>query len=140
MKRFSERSGYNTMAELNVTPMLDLAFVLLIIFIITTPLMENSIEIDLPTASHPNKPPEPPPTLKTITVDRNAQIYLEGKPISARALELELARLKESTPDLAVVVKADKEIKYQVLIDVFDALEKAKVTRLGLMHLDGAKQ
>ena len=140
MKRFSDRSGYNSMAELNVTPMLDLAFVLLIIFIITTPLMENSIEIDLPTASHTNKQPEPPPTLKTVVVDRKAQIYLEGKLISAAALEQELALLKESDPDLAVVVRADKEIKYQVLIDVFDALEKAKVTRLGLTHLDGAKQ
>lgn len=136
MKRFSEKSGYATMSELNVTPMLDLAFVLLIIFIITTPLMENSIEVDLPTATLAETTKAEPPVIKTVNVNRKGQIFLEAKAISAVQLERELAQLKKAEPNLAVVVRADKEIKYQLLIDVFEALQKAQVTRMGLLHAE----
>ncbi len=135
MKRFSERSGLHHMAELNVTPMLDLAFVLLIIFIITTPLMEGSIEINLPTAT-PTKSAPDPESVKTVEVNKSGVIYFLGKTVTAAALEEQLSRLHAANPQLAVVIRADKDLRYQQLVDVFDALERAQVTRLGLMHLD----
>jgi biopolymer transport protein ExbD len=136
MKRFSERSGYATMSELNVTPMLDLAFVLLIIFIITTPLMENSLEINLPTATPTDVLPKEPPLVKTVEVSAKGLIYFDNKKVSAAQLEKELLKLKSQDQNLAVIVRADKEIKYQILIDVFDALQQAKVTKMGLTHAD----
>jgi biopolymer transport protein ExbD len=139
MKRFSERSGLHSMAELNVTPMLDLAFVLLIIFIITTPLMEGSIEINLPTATR-SKNAADPESVKTVEVNRNGLIYFLGKAVTVGALEQELTRLHAANPQLAVVIRADKDLRYQQLVDVFDALQRAQVTRLGLMHLDDARR
>ena len=135
MKRFSDRAGHTTMAELNVTPMLDLAFVLLIIFIITTPLMEGSIEINLPTATA-SKTATDPNSVKTVEVARDGAVYFQSRRVTIEALEAQLTRLHQADPDLAVVIRADRELHYQQLVDVFDALQKAQVTRLGLMHLD----
>ncbi|MDE1170158.1 MAG: biopolymer transporter ExbD [Verrucomicrobium sp.] len=135
LKRFSDRGGHSTMAELNVTPMLDLAFVLLIIFIITTPLMEGSLEINLPSAAAKTPPPEAG-AVKTVEVDRSGAVSLAGRRCTLPELEAELARLHAADPKLAVVVRADRDLRYQQLVDVFDALQRAQVTRLGLMHLD----
>jgi biopolymer transport protein ExbD len=135
MKRFSDRAGHTTMAELNVTPMLDLAFVLLIIFIITTPLMEGSIEINLPTAT-PSAKATDPNSVKTVEVARDGAVYFLGKRTTVPALEQALTRMHQADPALAVVIRADRDLRYQGLVDVFDALQRAQVTRLGLMHLD----
>ena len=135
MKRFSDRAGHTTMAELNVTPMLDLAFVLLIIFIITTPLMEGSIEINLPTAT-PSLKATDPNSVKTVEVARDGAVYFQSHRVTIDALEQQLVRLHQADPDLAVVIRADRDLHYQQLVDVFDALQRAQITRLGLMHLD----
>ena len=135
MKRFSDRAGHTTMAELNVTPMLDLAFVLLIIFIITTPLMEGSIEINLPTATPSTKATDPD-SVKTVEVARDGAVYFQSRRVTIEALEQQLARLHQANPELAVVIRADRDLHYQQLVDVFDALQRAQITRLGLMHLD----
>jgi biopolymer transport protein ExbD len=69
MKRYSQRSGHTAMAELNVTPLLDLAFVLLIIFIITTPLLESNITLNLPAGSEQPTPPVDPKSIRTVSRD-----------------------------------------------------------------------
>ena len=69
MKRYSQRSGHTAMAELNVTPLLDLAFVLLIIFIITTPLLTSNIPVQLPTGSRNNNQPLDPKSVRTVSID-----------------------------------------------------------------------
>ncbi len=124
MKRFSDRAGHTTMAELNVTPMLDLAFVLLIIFIITTPLMEGSIEINLPTATASNKAADPN-SVKTVEVARDGAVYFQSRRVTVAALEQQLARLHQADPQVAVVIRADPDLHYQQLVDVFDALQRA---------------
>src|SRR5271154_4555977 len=112
MKRYSQRSGHTAMAELNVTPLLDVAFVLLIIFIITTPLLESNIALQLPVGSqNPNQPPNPK-SIRTVSIDRNGQVYLESKPIELPVLEQELTAFRRETPDAAVVVRADKSLRY----------------------------
>ena len=86
MKRFSDRHQLTTLSELNVTPLLDLAFVLLIIFMITTPLMENSSSLVLPT----NKAAEgaaDPAQLETISIDKDALVTLDNAPVTLDALE-----------------------------------------------------
>ena len=132
MKRFSQRSGHTAMAELNVTPLLDLAFVLLIIFIITTPLLENHVKLDLPVTSNTNSPPVDPKSIRTVSIDRNGQVYLESKPVTLSALETALARFRQETPEAAVVVRADKSLPYQKVMDVVDVLQRAQIGRMNL--------
>src|SRR3978361_2235490 len=100
------------MAELNVTPLLDLAFVLLIIFIITTPLLENNIPLELPNGSKTSSPPIDPKSIRTVRSDRTAQIFLDSKPIDLPVLEQELTAFRQATPDAAVIVYADKSLRY----------------------------
>jgi biopolymer transport protein ExbD len=132
MKRYSQRSGHTAMAELNVTPLLDLAFVLLIIFIITTPLLENNIPLELPNGSKTTSPPIDPKSIRSVSIDRTGQIFLESKPIDLPVLEQELTAFKQTTPDAAVIVYADKSLRYQEVIDVFNVIQKAQISRMSL--------
>jgi biopolymer transport protein ExbD len=135
MKRFSTRSAYTNMAELNITPMIDLAFTLLIIFIITTPLLEQTIPLQLPIATlhqEPSKATERPP--KTIHLDTQGTIYAENLPITIGELQHILNAWKTQDPEVSVVLRADKETRYQQLIDIFDALKTAEIKRFGLVH------
>ena len=118
------------MAELNVTPLLDLAFVLLIIFIITTPLLESNIAVQLPVGSRNEPQPVDPKTVRTVSIDRNGQVYLESKPVELPVLEQELTAFREGTPDAAVVVRADRTLHVQQLVDVMDVLQRAKIDRM----------
>ena len=133
MKRYSQRSGHTAMAELNVTPLLDLAFVLLIIFIITTPLLESNIPLSLPVGSDHNNQPPDPKSIRTVSIDKGGRVYLESKPIELPVLEQELAAFRRNTPDAAVVVRADKSLRYQQVVDVMDVLQRAQISR---MHLE----
>ena len=108
MKRYSQRSGHTAMAELNVTPLLDLAFVLLIIFIITTPLLTSNIPVELPAGSRNNNQPVDPKSIRTVSIDRNGQVYLDSRPVDLPVLEQELIAFRSVTPDAAVVVRADR--------------------------------
>jgi biopolymer transport protein ExbD len=132
MKRYSQRSGHTAMAELNVTPLLDLAFVLLIIFIITTPLLESSVTLNLPTATQRPTPPIDPKSIKTISVDRFGQVYLDNRRVELPVLEQELDAFREDTPDAAVIVRADKTLPYQQVVDVYDVIQRAKIERMSL--------
>jgi biopolymer transport protein ExbD len=132
MKRYSQRSGHTAMAELNVTPLLDLAFVLLIIFIITTPLLENGIPLQLPTASDHPTPPVDPKSIRTINVTREGQVYLDNQPVDLALLEQELVAFREERPDAAVVVRADRSLPYQQVMDVYNVIQRAQIERMSL--------
>ncbi len=133
MKRYSQRSGHTAMAELNVTPLLDLAFVLLIIFIITTPLLESNIAVQLPIGSKNEAQPVDPKSIRTVTIDQTGQVFLENRRIELPVLEQELTTFHHDTPDAAVVVRADKSLRYQQVVDVMDVLQRAQISR---MHLE----
>ena len=94
MRRFSDRQSLHTLSELNVTPLLDLAFVLLIIFMITTPLMENSVELVIPS-SDAAKNAVDPAAVQTIAINREAQIELNGEAIEIACFESRKPRLAE---------------------------------------------
>ena len=104
MRRYSQRQGLSTLSEINVTPLLDLAFVLLIIFMITTPLIENSMNLIIPSSGVANTPVNAS-QVQTISIDRNEALRLNDKPIDAETLATSLAQLKHSNPDLAVVIR-----------------------------------
>jgi biopolymer transport protein ExbD len=132
MRRFSDRQSLQTISELNVTPMLDLAFVLLIIFMITTPLMEKSVDLVVPSSEAAAKAVDPS-AVQTISIDRAETIALNGTGMDIAQLEAELVALKSERPDLAVVIRSHKELPVQRLIDVMDAVQRAKITKLGVV-------
>ncbi|MDB6154303.1 MAG: exbD [Chthoniobacteraceae bacterium] len=132
MRRYSERHGLQTISELNVTPLLDLAFVLLIIFMITTPLMENSVELVVPSSEASPKAPDPA-TVQNISINREELITLNGTPVALDQLENELLALKQQRPEIAVAIRSHKELPVQKLIDLMDVVQKAKINKIGVI-------
>ncbi|MCX8154892.1 MAG: biopolymer transporter ExbD [Verrucomicrobiae bacterium] len=129
MKKYSQNK-HHTLSELNITPLLDLAFVLLVIFIITTAPPVNDINISLPTAA--GRPKEAPSKANYITVDRSGNIFLNTVPMNLDQLLKTLVDFRKVDPDLNVVVRGDSRINYQKIIDVLDVLVSAKIEKVGL--------
>ena len=132
MRRFSDRNAMHTLSELNVTPLLDLAFVLLIIFMITTPLLENSMDLIVPTSATA-KTEINPAQVQTLSIDRNDVLKLNEQVMTAGELESRLQQLRRETPGLAVVVRPHKELPVQNFVRVMDLLHKAGITKVGVM-------
>ncbi len=133
MRRFSSRNQLTTLSELNITPLLDLAFVLLIIFMITTPLMENSSDLVIPTSRAAEGAP-PPDQVETISVDSHSVLSINDRTLKDDdELQAVLMELKKERPQLAVVLRAHKELPVQEAVKVMDALKRAGITRIGLM-------
>ena len=130
MKKTS-RSQHSTLNELNITPLLDLVFVLLVIFIITTPQMMNNLEMTLPSGKPP-PPQKEKPKLNQIEVDAKGQTYLNAVPVSLGVLKADLAQLKATDPNLSVVVKGSDAVDYQNMINVLDVLQQLDITKVGL--------
>jgi biopolymer transport protein ExbD len=133
MRRFSERHQLHTLSELNVTPLLDLAFVLLIIFMITTPLMENSSDLVLPTGEHPSQPVNMD-AVRTVSIRGDGQILLNDQPANLDDLSASLAGLRESQPDLGVLIRPHRDLPVQKFSEVLDAVRRAGVKRVGFVQ------
>jgi biopolymer transport protein ExbD len=130
LKKTSKRAQ-STMHELNITPLLDLVFVLLVIFIITTPQMMNNLEMTLPSGKPP-PPSKEKPKINKINVAANGQITLNEQPVTPAELKADLKAMKSSDPDLKVVVKGADEADYQNMVAVLDVLQQLDITKVGL--------
>ena len=128
MKVQSENTPYD---EINITPMLDLAYVLLVIFIILTTATVQGIKVDLPKASA--QPSLAESKTKAITITQDGTIYLDTFPVTMAELEQQLRAYQAVTPDLPVILKADSTIQYQRVVDVLDLLGRLEITQLGLV-------
>ena len=117
--------------DINVTPMLDLAYVLLVIFIIMTTASVQGIKVNLPKAS--DAPALAKPNTKAVTIRDDGQIFLDAYPMTMDELEARLRALKAADPDLPVIVKGDAAVQYGKVIDVLDMLGKLDITQLGLV-------
>ena len=117
--------------DINITPMLDLAYVLLIIFIIMTTASVQGITVNLPKASA--TPSLAKPKTKAITITADGQIYLDTYPVTMGELEQRLTQYKAADPELPVVVKGDAAVQYQKVVDVLDLLGRLDITQLGLV-------
>src|SRR5262245_15581838 len=104
--------------DINITPMLDLAYVLLIMFIILTTATVQGIMVNLPKASA--APTLAKPKTKAITIDAQGHIFLDTYPVTLSELEARLRGLKAVTPDLPVIIKGDAKINYEKVIEVLD--------------------
>lgn len=117
--------------QINVTPLLDLAYVLLIIFIILTTATVQGIKVNLPKAS--SQPSLAENKTKAISITADGTIYLDTFPVTMPELENLLRQYKSATPDLPVIIKADSSIPYQRVVDVLDLVGRLEITQLGLV-------
>jgi len=116
--------------DINITPMLDLAYVLLVIFIIMTTATVQGMKVNLPKAS--SAPSLATPTTKAITITNDGKIFLDTIPVTLPELEQRLVQQKSLTPEFPVVVRGDSQTQYQNVIDVLDLLARLDLTQIGL--------
>jgi biopolymer transport protein ExbD len=131
MRRYSQRHNLSTLSEINVTPLLDLAFVLLIIFMITTPLLENSMNLIIPSSGAANAPVNSA-QVQTISIDRHEAIKINDKLVAASDLVARLEELKRANPEVAIVIRPDRDLPVQKLIALMDALQRAQISKVGI--------
>lgn len=127
MQLQSEEKPYD---DINITPMLDLAYVLLVMFIIMTTAAVQGVKVDLPKASA--TPSLAKPSTKAITINQEGKMFLDTFPVTLSELEDRLRQAKAQDPDFPVVVKGDGKTQYQLVIDVLDLLSRLDLTKVGL--------
>src|SRR5437868_7692049 len=131
MRRYSQRQTLSSLSEINITPLLDLAFVLLIIFMITTPLLENTANLVIPSSGAQN-PPVDPSKVQTISIDRAETIKLNQETVDTALLTQRLAQLRQANPEVAIVIRPDRELPVQKLVSLMDALQRTGITKVGI--------
>jgi len=131
MRRYSQRQSLSTLSEINITPLLDLAFVLLIIFMITTPLLESSMNLVIPSSGATN-PRIKSAQVQILSIDRSETIRFNNQVIDLKALTARLTELKQTNPEVAVVIRPDRELPVQKLIALMDALKQAQIAKVGI--------
>lgn len=128
MSNIFENKAYD---DIDVTPMLDVAYVLLIIFIILTTATVQGIMVNLPKAS--NTPSLAKPKTKAVTITQDGTVFLDTYPVTLQELESIIAQHKAADPELPVVVKADATVQYQAVVDVLDIMGRLEIRQLGLV-------
>jgi biopolymer transport protein ExbD len=117
--------------DINITPMLDLAYVLLVIFIIMTTASVQGVKVNLPKASASVSLAKP--QTKAITVSDSGQIFLDAFPVTLGELEQRLRTQKAISPDFPVIVKGDSNVQYQKVVDILDLLRRLDLSQVGLV-------
>jgi biopolymer transport protein ExbD len=116
--------------DINITPMLDLAYVLLVIFVIMTTATVQGMKVSLPKASPAKSLAKP--TTKAITVTQDGKVFLDTFPVTLPELEQRLIQQRAVTPEFPVVVRGDGDARYQSVMDVLDLLARINITTVGL--------
>ncbi len=129
MKKCSH-SAHESLTELNITPLLDLAFVLLVIFIITTIPPVKETELKLPTAAKHLK--DPPRKANYISVQADGKIYLDREDVGVNDLLARLISRRTDNPDLNVIVRGDAHTKYKQIREVLDICQQANIVKVDL--------
>lgn len=129
MRRRAAITSLHAMKEINVVPMIDVMMFLLVVFIITMPLIENGITVNLPKGTA--KAIDPKLVSRQITI-RPDGLYLDNRPISKDAFVAQVKKIASETPDIAVIVRGDAGIPYGKIMDVMKVLNDAQITKLAL--------
>ena len=132
MRRFSQRNSLVTLSDINITPLLDLAFVLLIIFVITTPLLEQGMNLRLSDGGKPDKVLNKS-DIRTVEVGARGTYLLDGrKAASLESLEADLVRAHRANPDMVVFIRADENGINKDTYAVIDRCQRNGITRFSL--------
>lgn len=125
------KGGRVSLSEINVTPMVDVMLVLLIVFMVSAPLMQQGIDVNLPKADAGSLTQSDEPTL--LTIKSNQAIELNQKSYSLSQLTDKLTALSIAKPNLQVLVQADQSVSYGIVAKVMAQVKKAKIHRVGLV-------
>jgi biopolymer transport protein TolR len=125
----SSRRG--ALAEINVTPLVDVMLVLLIIFMITAPMLQHQVEVDLPEVT--NKPRTPSEDQLVLTVTKEGSVFLNNTAYTLESLQPRLQVLSQGQPNQEMFLRADAEVPYGTVVQVMDAVKKAGILRLGMI-------
>ena len=134
MRRFSQRNSLVTLSDINITPLLDLAFVLLIIFVITRPLLEGNMSLQLPESGQTSPQNVDRRDIRVVEVFPNGSYTLAGKAISLRELERELVLTFRQNPKLIVDIRAAKQVQFDYVFRVLDACQRNHITQFTVRY------
>ncbi len=128
---FNDNHQAGPMAEINVTPMVDVMLVLLVIFILSAPLFTHSLQLDLPTAKSAPAP-EKPQTV-SVAIDAAGKLYWQDQPVTLEELTQRMAEAAGKQPQPEVQLRADKATRYEVIADVMSAAQGNGLNKLGFV-------
>jgi len=139
-QRRYKRVPLKVISELNMTPVIDVTFLMLIAFLVTYPLMENTARIRLPTASTEKPEPQDKNKTRELAINAAGDIFLDGNIITLEALTADLAQRVRDEPDTVVRIRGDEFSNYGQLMKVVAVLKKTKVKSIGLAsYAEGTK-
>jgi len=119
-------------SEINVTPLVDVCLLLLIIFMVVTPMLQKGVPINLPVTEEPEKTPDTDKQLQ-ISVKANGAVYLGSSVVRKEQVQSELEAIHQRTPDREIAVKGDKQVKYGDVLDVLKACREVGFNDVGLI-------
>src|SRR3954466_5220472 len=119
-------------SEINVTPLVDVCLVLLIIFMVVTPMLQKGVPVNLPVTEDPEKTPDTDKQLQ-ISVKSDGSVYLGSLPVLKEQMQSELEKIHERTPDREIAVKGDKLVKYGAVLDALKACREVGFNNVGLI-------
>lgn len=122
---------HKSIGDINVTPLVDVVLVLLLVFMVTTPMMSQGIDINLPTANQVDNPPE---DRLTVSLDASGRAFLGNQPIALPLLEDRIRAHMAGRPTQVVYLRADESVRYGKVIEVVDLLKRCGVERIGFAY------
>ncbi|WP_038910809.1 ExbD/TolR family protein [Dickeya dadantii] len=128
---FASRDNDEVMSEMNITPLVDVMLVLLVVFIVTAPMLTNSIPIRLPKTAAVAPADSPRPLV--VSLDASQQLFIDKEALPREALTARLQQAKAANPELVVQVQAEDAANYGAVAALLADLEKAGITRLSLL-------
>jgi len=131
MRRFSQRSHLVTLSEINITPLLDLAFVLLIIFVITTPLLEQSVSLKLPIGGQPDKRIDKR-DIRTVEITPQGAYTMNKHLMKLNQIVAQLAQDFRYNPNLVIYVRADENSRMKDFVALTDACTQNGISRYSI--------
>lgn len=119
------------MSEINVTPLVDVMLVLLIIFMVAAPMMTEGVDVNLPKTTAKSIKTQDEPLI--LTVNRKGDIFLENQQVQLKDLEVKIQKIFQNRREKEILVRADKDVTYGVVIDVIARVKKAGIDKLGMV-------
>ena len=118
------------LAEINVIPLVDVVLVLLVIFMVTAPMLYRGMDIKLPTSTSNTITPE---ERIVLTIERDQKLYLDKDPVSTGQMEFKLRSAKQRNADVAVYLRADRDVPYGTVVQVMDGVKRSGIEKLGMV-------
>jgi biopolymer transport protein TolR len=125
------RNNKRFMSDINVTPLVDVMLVLLIIFMVAAPMMMQGVDVNLPKTTAKNVKTQDEPLM--LTVNKKGDIFIENHPVSLDSLELKIQKIFQNRREKEILLRADKDVSYGVVIDVIARVKKAGIDKLGMV-------